>query len=384
MINLHLYPSPFTHESRIFRETETLAVAGLFSGICLVGIAADGLPARQQLDTSRTIVRLPRPGFKRLPGTLGKLLATVHWSLQVYRTWASESVSCINCHSLPVLPLGVLLKWRTGSKLVYDTHELETETNGVRGLRRLLSKAVERLLLPAVDATIVVGNSIADWYAHTYGMERPAVVLNCPRLTTVPRSARLRNALGLGPADRVFLYQGALAPGRGLEVLLAAFERVGDAAFLVVLGYGPLAEKIADVARRRRNVRYHPAVPPADLLEYTSGADFGVSIIEDTCLSYRLCLPNKLFEYLMAGVPVIVSNLPELTAVVQDCGIGQVAEEQTVEAVERAIRAALTLDASVLRANIDRARSRYSWEAQEHTLIRVHSRLLEPPLVECA
>ncbi|MBF4328677.1 glycosyltransferase, partial [Vibrio anguillarum] len=114
-----------------------------------------------------------------------------------------------------------------------------------------------------------------------------------------------------------------------------------DRNVLVCMGYGPLEALIQEKAHQQSTIFFHPAVTPDVLLNYTSSADYGVSFIEDSCLSYRYCLPNKMFEYLMAGLPVLTSNLFEMKRLVEIEGVGIVAEENTVEGFRKAIELSL-------------------------------------------
>ena len=147
-VNLHLYPSPMTHESRILKETDAVSSFAVFDRIFLVGTIGAGLPDTESIGKRREVVRLSRAAPAWLPAFAGKVLGVAGWSMRVFRRFALEPVTCINCHSLSVLPLSVALKWRTGARLVYDTHELETETNGLGGLRKTIAKVLERLLYP--------------------------------------------------------------------------------------------------------------------------------------------------------------------------------------------------------------------------------------------
>ena len=162
MINLHIYPSPFTRESRILRETAVIAEHCLFDRIIMVGVCAPGLPDRERVDDRREIWRFPRDARS---GLVGKLLTTWRWAGLVYQAFRREKVGCVNCHSLPVLGLCVKLARATRAKLVYDTHELETETNGLGGLRKLLSKIVERRL-DTLDAAL----ELAPLVVNTTGL----------------------------------------------------------------------------------------------------------------------------------------------------------------------------------------------------------------------
>jgi glycosyltransferase involved in cell wall biosynthesis len=275
-----------------------------------------------------------------------------------------------------MLPLGVLLKRATGARVVYDPHELETEANGLSGARRRVSKVLERLLYRAADAVIVVGDEIADWYQREYGGVRPSVVLNCPPRRALSRTSVLRDACEVPEDATVFLYQGILGPGRGIELMLDAFLQADDPhRVLVLLGMGPLEPLISKRAQDSKSIRLHPAVPPQRLAEYTASADVGMCLIEDTCLSYRYCMPNKLFEYLAAGVPPLVSNLPGIARVVDRYGAGWVLPDWSPAALRTIVRSIGPADVASRRMGTADAAGVYTWEAQVPALLAVYERL---------
>ena len=140
-------------------------------------------------------------------------------------------------------------------------------------------------------------------------------------------------------------------------------------------GYGPLEGYVRQRAQESGNIFFHEAVDPDVLLEYTASADYGISFIEDSCLSYRYCLPNKLFEYLMAGIPVVVSNLVDVKALVAREGVGVVAEDNTATGLQRAVDSVLRMNYSDLAAAARVARKKYCWETQEQVLARIYDAL---------
>jgi len=284
----------------------------------------------------------------------------------------------IHCNDLLTLPMGVIVKkfYNKNVKIVYDAHEYETELNGLEGGKKKFRKLLEKSLIKYADKVMTVSNSIADEYVRLYGIEKPALVLNTPPYTKIEKKNIFRETFGIGEDKTIFLYQGGLVKGRGIEDILESFQEIkNDKSVIVFMGYGVFEETIKEAAEKYDNIFFHPAVSPNVLLNYTSSADFGISMIEDICLSYRYCLPNKMFEYIMAEVPVIVSNLPEMKKVVETYQVGVVAKSNDKEGLEKAILEATQLDKSELSQNIKKAKEIFNWEEQEKVLLDVYKKL---------
>jgi glycosyltransferase involved in cell wall biosynthesis len=169
----------------------------------------------------------------------------------------------------------------------------------------------------------------------------------------------------------VFVYLGLLVPGRGIERLLEVFGRADARSHIVFMGYGDRLG-VGDAAQRCSNIHLHPAVSHEQVVEYVRHADCGVCLIEDVSLSDRLCLPNKLFEYAFAGLPVLASRLPEIERVVREYGLGVCCDNdvdsirQVVEAIERDGISPSTADLTEL-----------SWERQAERLREAYRQLLD-------
>ena len=144
-LNLHIYPSPILYESRMLKITRSLAAAGLFEEIHLVGICEEGLSEHEQLDGKRFIWRVPLKRPLPIPKLRG-LLKFMQWCMKILGRYYKKDISVIHCHSLTDLPIGVLLRiGKKKAKLVYDAHELETERNGLTGVNKRLAKLKERV-----------------------------------------------------------------------------------------------------------------------------------------------------------------------------------------------------------------------------------------------
>lgn len=356
----------------MLKISQTLAEHDVFEEICLIGISTSGKEERVPLGPKRSVWRIP--GKRSKPaGTIGKALHILLWSRNVWRALRSARPVCVNAHSLSVLPLGVLLKRIHGAKLVYDTHELETETSASRGLRRYLSKVAERLLIRHVDEVSVVNETIAGWYRDEYGLPRVHVVRNVPpiRVGLPNRLGSLRKGLGIPSDSLIFLYQGVISDGRGIARLLEVFATGAPDRHVVFMGYGQLEDSVRTASARHSNIHLQPAVPPEQLASFTADADVGLSLIESISLSYYYCLPNKLFEYLSAGLPVIASDLPCMREVILKyrCGWTVSANGTSLATLVSTIGHA---DVQRLRPNALAVQDDYNWEREVPALLAMY------------
>lgn len=375
--NVHLYPSPITNETRIGKICSSLENLGLFDEILTVGVWQEGLPETQLVSSKQTIWRVRRFAEGR-SGLIGKSVKTLAWTLGVLWRLRKKQITCVNCHSLPVLPVSVMLKLLHRSKLVYDTHELETETTVSRGVRRPLLRLLERALLPFVDEVCVVSDSIAQWYRSSYRLPRVHVVRNVPHRSGLrPGTVQpLKQRFHLPAESLLFLYHGVLNRGRRIEQFLRIFSRLKPDRHLLIMGYGELESLVRTAARDRTNIHFLPAVRPEEVLPYAAGADVGLCGVENTCLSYYYSLPNKLFEYLFSGLAVLVPDFPEMKKLVELHGCGWAVADD--EASWLRVIATLRREEAVAAKERARAASAsYSWQNEELALRRLYASLLK-------
>jgi glycosyltransferase involved in cell wall biosynthesis len=369
MVNLHINLNSVQFASRVLRETEGLVRDGIVDRVLIVGLYEDGLLQHDDIDAHRTIWRVRLRSKKWPKSFVVQCIKYLEFCWRVTNYASSNHIGQVNVHAVGLLPLGVWLKWRLGAKLIYDAHELETETNGLYGFRKALSKVVERTLIKFSDLTIVVSGEIERWYRNKYSIDSIVSVLNCPRYRERRTSKLLREEFGISPQRKILLYQGVLCVGRGIEFLLQSFEAdIADHYVVVFMGFGELENRIRKKASRSTRIFYKPAVHPDVLLDYTSSSDVGISIIEDVSVSDYYCLPNKMFEYITARVPIVVSNLPEMRKVVNDCKIGAVMESWNSSSLFRALDQLGKMDPEELARNLDEAARIYSWEVQQSTM----------------
>jgi glycosyltransferase involved in cell wall biosynthesis len=286
-------------------------------------------------------------------------------------------VKIINCHSIHVLPIGILLRFLKKTKVIYDAHELETEVSGSKGIKKIFAKRVERFCIKYVDYTIVVNESIKQWYIKTYNIKKIDVIRNIPinNCTFNSKTDIFRSTFNIPEGDLVFIYQGLLSATRGVNIVIEAFEKNENSnKHIIFLGFGPLEGVIKELSITKKLIHFMPKVSPAEVPKYTSSADIGIHMILNTCLNHYYCLPNKLFEYYLNGLPVIVSGFPELEKIVKDNDIGWLIEPS----VEGLLSVINNIDSSAIlkkRDNIKRTNRKFDWIIEEKKYVSVYSSL---------
>ncbi len=428
----------FEHESRLLKTAMTLADDG--HAVTVVAFAGPGLPStaalgdrvelhRVTLDrriargleplpagVSSVILRAtglapdaeklavgPARGADRLRAPLRRgleIVATVRrgreWSAAVAA--AAPDAQVVHAKALIALPVARDAARRTAGRdgrFVYDVADLHTESARLvklPGVFRALIRRRERRLVRQAAGVLAATPSMASEIARRFRVPEPVVLLNCPPAwhpeTPGPVSAdRLRRAVGatLGSADAgpLVLYQGAFRVDQGIEELVAALDDpalVETGAVGVFLGFGHLESwLVGEAARRRDRMVVLPAVPEAELLEWTAGADVSFVGAPPRTLNQRLTLPNKLFQSLMAGVPIVVGEGTEHCRLTRAEGVGRCCDVDSPHAIALAVNELLTLPAAERDALRRRCRTvaleRYSWETAREGLIGLYRRL---------
>ncbi|MDA8204377.1 MAG: glycosyltransferase [Chloroflexi bacterium] len=420
----------FEHDSRLLRTARALAGDGHV--VTVLAFQAPGLPTRESVGDRIDLRRLPvdrrvASAFRPLPERAWPLLARVlgfepaatslppaaprivdrprallrrlveivahqrrvgPWSDAVVA--AVPDADVYHCKALVALPVVAAAAERAGSRFVYDLADLHTEAARLArmpGFVRSLVRRREARWVHRAALLTAVSDGVASEAARRFHVGRPVVVLNCPMAWRpedpgVRRSDLLRRATGVDPERPIVLYQGGFSVDRGIEELIAALDREPlrtlDAA-VVLLGYGRLLDRLrAEAARRPGRLFVLDAVPPAELLQWTASADLGYVGQPARTLNQRLNLANKLFESMMAGVPVLVAEGTEHCRLVSAEAVGVCAAIEP-DAIARAAGAVLGRPFEEREALRDHCRTvaleRYTWERQQGALVAAYRRL---------
>jgi len=377
-IHINIYPTVFQNESKILKVTRSLVEAKLFDNIHIVGIHKEGFPENETIEFNRKVWRVRLNINFPVPIIRG-IIVYLEWYLKVIFKFRYIKHGVVHCNSIEDLPLGVIIKLlKNKIKVVYDTHELETEKNGLHGYNKKVAKFIERLFIRRVDAVMVVCGSIKQWYEDQYGLDNVYLIKNMPYKSMqkeVSTSNYFREHFEINNGT-IFLYHGCFNKGRGIELLLEVFAKMNADKHIVFMGYGHLTEEIKKYTVHYDNIHFMDAVDPSQVISYASGADIGLSVFENICLSHYYVLPNKLYEYLLSGLPVIVSNFPDMSEVIDTYNNGWKIEPK-FDQLSQLIRSLKPEEIEEKRVNVLSSQEYIGWETQEKILVNMYKEILE-------
>jgi glycosyltransferase involved in cell wall biosynthesis len=317
-------------------------------------------------------------GKTRMPRSILSLMAwpakfATHCAL--FLEAVKQDADIYHAHDFNVL-LTTWLASRFGrARIIYDAHEITTDREGY-SVSRPFIRMIEGLLVHKVDAMITTNHMRAVFFQKEYGIKPPLVLQNRSKFQAPLHSNILRETLNLEENVPIILYQGGVQNGRGMRNLVQVAERV-DGAYFVFVGSGrqeAIVKGMIEAKHLESRVFMIPMVPLNELPFYTASADVGVQILRNTCLNHYTTESNKLFEYLMAGLPVVASDFPEMRRIIKDYEVGLVVNPDDVDEIANALKRLIT-DSSLyqrFRKNALSAAKGLSWEEQEGRLVKLY------------
>jgi len=272
-------------------------------------------------------------------------------------------------NDLDTLPSNYLYsKWKK-VKLIFDSHEYFTEVPELinRPIVKGFWKFLERSMLPQAQHIFTVSPSIADLFKKEYQ-------LNVKLLRNVPTIHKPFVAVDNIKIEgkKILIYQGAINVNRGIEFMVEAMLHLQNTV-LYIAGEGDIAEKIEQLIEQHHledKVKMLGRIHLEKLHAYTQQADLGLSLEEDAGLNYRFALPNKLFDYIQAGIPVLVSNLPEMKNLVDHYQLGETIEKHEAKHIAEKINAMLNnaQQMDTWKKNAKKAALELNWEKEKHVI----------------
>jgi glycosyltransferase involved in cell wall biosynthesis len=362
-----LVSNDLQHDQRVAKVCATLLEMGF--RITLVGrLLPDSKPFERPYETRRF----------RLPFQTGALFyAALNVRLFFYLLFKRTDIIVAN--DLDTLLPAFLIARLKGRELVYDSHEYFTEAEGLtnRPLPKKVWLSIEGFIFPKLKHVITVNETIAGIYRALYHVP-VHVVRNVPMLREEVVVAS-HEALGLPTEKRIILLQGAyIDPDRGGMELAQSMEFLPDA-LLLIIGSGRDLENIKrEVVNKNLEdrVRFIAKVPFRELQQYTAVADVGVSLDKPLHLNYAYSLPNKLFDYIHAGLPVLVSDLPELRRIVEGYNLGRVVSRVEPREIATALQEMFSDEnGGVWKLNALKAAKELNWQREQEVVRKVYEPL---------
>ncbi len=257
-----------------------------------------------------------------------------------------------------------------GGKVYYNSRELYAFLGGLRNRKKLQSAfyRLEKFFIKKVDLVLTTGEMDSEFIEEFYGVKETVVIRNIPLLAKPTKKIDLRKELGIPNNSVILLYQGVMIDGRGLDLIFDILPKLKNAA-LVLLGDGVKRKRLEEKAEKTgvaNRVFFLGMKPQNELLNYTAAADIGLSLIENISKSYYYALPNKLFEYIMGGLPVVVSDLPQMKNIVETYKVGEVVNLDKPDAVLSVIQNLIDDKEKVnkYKENCSKAAEELNWQRE--------------------
>jgi glycosyltransferase involved in cell wall biosynthesis len=245
-----------------------------------------------------------------------------HIKLKLLNTKAS----IIFAEDIYTLPFAVIFGKLKRAKIYYDSRELFGYLAGLKDkkLKQLFWKWTEKYFIKKADYVMVTGPMDGEFLKKEYGLTNLILLRNLPRYYKPEFKFDLHSHLQIDKPKKIILYQGVLLKGRGIEKVFSILDEIPIHVFVIAGGgeYEDHYQKLAVQMNIDHQVFFLGKLTQDDLPKITASADVGISLIENLSISYYHALPNKLFEYIMAEVPVIVSNLPQMKEIVDKYDVG--------------------------------------------------------------
>jgi glycosyltransferase involved in cell wall biosynthesis len=318
---------------------------------------------------------------KSLPWLWFKVTRTLRSALKVIGTRADA----YHAHDITALPACYLAATFRRKPLIFDAHELPLTQQHLieRPALTGASRMALRLMIRRCKGAITVSPPLVTEMQRLYGGPKATLVRNIPDYQAPADTDLLRRHFGLGPQARIALYQGYFQANRSLDVLVRTAQLLAPGNVIVLLGEGShrsmVEALIAELGVEDR-IKIKDYVSHHELLSWTASADLGLSVFSrDISISTRYCLPNKLFEYLMGGLPILTTPLDAVVELVRRYEVGWEIESMEPSIVAEAINKMLAnaTELARMRANALRAcEKELRWDVEKRTLVDLYQRTL--------
>lgn len=292
-----------------------------------------------------------------------------NWKLYRELKKKADQNTILHANDLDALLPNYLIAKRLNIPLVFDSHEIFSEMPAIQGkMSQKLWKYLEKKLIPDIKFMITASGSYGKWFKNQYGID-PVVVQNSPRKLEFNREVPENH-------PKILLYQGAINPFRGIDKAIVAMKQLDHVIFKIA-GDGPMKKQYEELVEKenlQHKVKFLGKLLPEDLRKITITVDCGMSIEENGGESYYYSLPNKILDCIQARVPLILSNLPEMSNIKSQFDIGEIIEDHQPSTIARAIQNVLDKGRENYQPELEKAANILCWENEEIKLLEVFNK----------
>lgn len=301
------------------------------------------------------------------------ILFYLEFQLRLWLVLLFNKADLLFANDLDTLMPNYIVSKLKGSKLIYDSHEYFT---GVPELQKHPAKQrtwklVEKMFIPKLKYMFTVNESIAGLYHEEFGIE-VKVMRNLPLRREMPATIS-RKALNLPEDKNILLLQGAgINVERGSEEAIEAMQYI-DNTLLLIIGGGDAINSLKELATKLQlndRVKFIAKLPFEELMQYTVLADIGLTLDKDTNINYRYSLPNKLFDYIHAGLPILASPLIEVKKIIDTYQVGECIDSHNPKDIATKAQAMLAdkIKLALYKTNAMKASETLCWENEKQVL----------------
>ncbi|MCX7908677.1 MAG: glycosyltransferase [Ignavibacteria bacterium] len=301
------------------------------------------------------------------------IFKTINFTLNGLKLINSINPTHIICSDVYSLPLCSIFKKRYKSKLYYDSREIYSSLASLsnQSWKQKLLTAFEKHYIKFVDKIIVTGELDKEYLSELFPEKKFSIIKNYPSKCNKTEKINLKEVLKIPENSILAVYQGVLLNGRGLDLAIKSLSS-NTRLHLVVIGSGPLEaqyKKLAQDFNVSDRTHFLGLIQYSQLLNYTMACDIGLCLIEPISFSYELALPNKLFEYLQAGIPTIATKLPAIESVFLQYKVGELVP-LSITPKELARKIEYVFENKYdYQIDIKRGSETFCWESQEDTIL---------------
>ena len=375
---VHIVLNPFIQDARVIRECTYLAKCGY--EVTVIAYWINGM-AHEEVQNGFKIRRVPL--MTKSWANIPIIQALKYFEFLIKALMIIRKIKPDICHGHDPdgLLIGYFAKFFLKSKLIYDSHELWGYTSHMKSYNRILYKIggyIEKRIMKTANAIITVNESIAEIMKEKLTDHEIFIIRNIPEISEV-NSKFSREYLQLPDAKFIIIYVGSIAKGRGIEKLIRIMEGLDERVGLAVLGvediYMSHYKKILRNNNLNDRIKFLTLVKPDEVVNVCRFADIGIHPVENTCLNNYYCLPNKIFQYIHAGLPVLCSDFPEMRKIVKTYKVGEVFNIDNIEGIISLVNEMIDdVDKlSKYKHNSIIASEKLNWSIEKQTLTGIYS-----------